>query len=160
MNAKVQPIPEGYHSITPYLIIQGAAEAIEFYKKAFGAREILRVPMPDNRIGHAELQIGDSKIMLADEFPDMGIRSPKAWGGTPLTLMLYVEDVDAQAKQTVAAGAKVVREVQDQFYGDRSGHFQDPFGHEWTLWTHKEDLTPEEIAKRMKDPKFMADSKC
>jgi PhnB protein len=147
--AKVKPIPDGYHTATPYLIIQGAAEALDFYKKAFSATEIMRMADPKtNHIGHAEIKIGDSPIMLADEHPDMGFRSPKSLGGTPVSLMLYVEDVDAVAKQATAAGAKEIRPVQDQFYGDRSGTFEDPFGHVWTISTHKEDLTPEEIGKR------------
>ncbi len=123
-NAK--PIPEGYHTATPYLIIKDAAQAIEFYKKAFGATEVMRFAQPDGKIGHAEIQIGDSHIMLADEFPEMGARSPQSLGGSPVSILLYVEDVDAQAKLAVAAGAKVVRPVKDQFYGDRSGSFEDP----------------------------------
>jgi PhnB protein len=147
--AQVKAKPEGYHTATPYLIIKGAAEALDFYKKAFSASELFRMADPkSNHIGHAEIKIGDSPIMLADEYPDMGFRSPKTLGGTPVSLMLYVEDVDAAAKQALAAGAKVIRPVQDQFYGDRSGTFEDPFGHVWTLATHKEDLTPEEIGKR------------
>jgi PhnB protein len=147
--AKVKPIPDGYHTATPYLIIQGAAKALDFYKKAFSATETVRMADPKtNHIGHAEIKIGDSPIMLADEQPDMGFRSPKSLGGTPVSLMLYVEDVDAVAKQATAAGAKEIRPVQDQFYGDRSGTFEDPFGHVWTIATHKEDLTPEEIGKR------------
>ena len=147
--AKVKPIPDGYHTATPYLIINGAAEALDFYKKAFSASEIMRMADPKtNRVAHAEIKIGDSPIMLADEVPEMGFRGPKSIGGTPVSIMLYVEDVDALAKQAVAAGAKEVRPVQDQFYGDRSGTFEDPFGHVWTIATHKEDLAPEEIDKR------------
>ncbi len=147
--AQVKPIPDGYHTATPYLIIKGAAEALEFYKKAFSATETMRMADPKtNHIGHAEIKIGDSPIMMADENPDMGFRSPKSIGGTPVSIMLYVEDVDAVAKQALAAGAKEVRPVEDQFYGDRSGTFEDPFGHVWTIATHKEDLTPEEIGKR------------
>jgi PhnB protein len=123
---------------------------LDFYKNAFGATELFRMPLPDGRIGHAEIKIGDSPIMLADEAPEMQFKGPKAYGGTPVSIMLYVEDVDTVAKQAVAAGAKVLREVQDQFYGDRSGSFEDPFGHIWTIGTHKEDLSPEEIEKRMK----------
>jgi PhnB protein len=145
---KAKPIPEGYHTATPYLIIKDAAQAIEFYKKAFGATEVVRFPQPDGRIGHAEIKIGDSHIMLADEFPEMGARSPQSIGGTPVSILLYVEDVDAQAKLAVAAGAKVVRPVKDQFYGDRSGSFEDPFGHEWHIATHVEDVAPEEMHKR------------
>src|ERR1700722_7112047 len=127
----VKPIPEGYHSVTPYLILNGAASAIEFYKKAFGATELLRFPGPDGKIGHAEIKIGDSRIMLADENPAMLARSPKSCGGTPAFIMLYVNDVDKTASQAVAAGAKELRPVKDQFYGDRSGTFEDPFGHLW-----------------------------
>jgi PhnB protein len=148
MAGNVKPIPEGYHSVTPYLIIDGAAKAIEFYKKVFRATEKLRMPMPDGRIGHAEIVVGDSVIMLADEHPERGYRSPKARGGTSVGLMLYVEDVDAVASRFVEAGGKVLNEVKDQFYGDRSGNFEDPFGHQWTVGTHKEDLTAEEVARR------------
>jgi PhnB protein len=148
MPAKVKPIPDGHHAVTPYLSIKGAANAIEFYKKAFGAREVMRMAQPDGRLGHAELQIGDSRIMLADEFPDMNFRSPHSIGGTPVHLHLYVEDVDAVVTQAVAAGAKVLRPVQDQFYGDRSGSLADPHGHVWHVATHKEDLSMEEIEKR------------
>jgi PhnB protein len=145
-------IPEGYHSITPYLIIKGAAQAIEFYKKAFGA--VIAVEpffAEEGKIGHAELKIGNSHIMLADEFPDMGARSPKTVGGSPMSLMLYVENVDAQFKIAIEAGAKVVRPIQDQFYGDRSGQLEDPFGYVWNLATHKETLSTEEIRKRAAD---------
>jgi PhnB protein len=149
--AKVKAIPEGYHSVTPYLIVKGAAEAIEFYKAALGATELFRMQSPGGQIGHAEIKIGDSQIMLADEHPDMGYVGPQTLGGSPVSLMVYVEDVDAVAARTRAAGAKVLREVQDQFYGDRSGTFQDPFGHVWTISTHKEDLTPEEMDRRAKE---------
>ena len=145
----VKPIPDGYHSITPYMYVKGAGAAIEFYKKAFGATERMRMPMPDGRVGHAEIQIGDSCIMIADEFPDMGVKGPEAYGGSPMSLALYVEDVDALFGQALAAGAKVVRPIKDQFYGDRSGTLTDPFGHTWTLATHKEDVTPEECHRRM-----------
>jgi PhnB protein len=148
MAAKVKAIPDGYHAITPYLSIEGAADAIEFYKRAFGAKERMRMAQPDGRIGHAELQFGDSCVMLADEFPDMDFRSPHSIGGTPVTLHLYVEDVDAVVNHAVAAGAKVLRPVQDQFYGDRSGTLADPYGHVWHVSTHKEDLSPAEIGKR------------
>ncbi len=147
----VKPIPDGYHAVTPYLIVKGAAQAIEFYKKAFGAVEIMRFPGPDGRVGHAEIQLGDSRVMLADEHPQMGAVSPQTVGGTPVGLCLYVKDVDAVAQQAVAAGAKVERPVQDQFYGDRSGTFADPFGHKWTVATHKEDVTPEEMQRRMQE---------
>ena len=143
-----RPIPEGYHTITPYLIVTGAASAIEFYKHAFGAKEVMRIPHPDGRIGHAELQLGDSRIMLADEFPEMGARSPMSLGGTPVSILLYVEDVDAVATRALAAGAKMLRPVKDQFYGDRTGTLNDPFGHQWTIATHKEDVSADEIRKR------------
>ncbi len=146
---KVKAIPKGYHTATPYLIIKGAAEAIEFYKKAFGAKEMVRMPGPGGSVMHAEIMIGDSPIMLADENPDMGTRGPKALGGTPVSMCLYVKDVDSLAAQAVAAGAIVERPVTDQFYGDRSGTFGDPFGHVWTIATHKEDVSPAEMHKRM-----------
>ena len=144
----VKAIPEGRHAVTPYLIIKGAANAIEFYKKAFGASELMRMPDPAGRIMHAEIKIGDSRVMMADEIPEMGFRGPQSLGGTPVSLLVYVNDVDAQAAKATAAGAKVTRPVQDQFYGDRSGTLTDPFGHVWTLATHKEDLSPQEIQKR------------
>ena len=146
--SQVKPIPEGYHSMTPYLCVKGAADAIEFYKKAFGAKELLRMPAPGGKVGHAEIQIGDSRVMLADEFPEMGFVSPQSVGGTPVMMHLYVEDVDATVPKAVAAGAKVTREVADQFYGDRGGQVEDPFGHKWYVATHKEDLSPEEINRR------------
>ena len=144
----VKPKPDGYHTATPYLIVQGAAKAIEFYQQAFGATELLRLDGPDGKIMHAEIKIGDSPIMLADEFPEMGIRSPQALGGTPVSLMLYVEGVDAMVAQAVAAGATIQKPVQDQFYGDRSGTLVDPFGHVWAIATHTEDLSPDEISTR------------
>lgn len=144
----VQPIPDGYHTVTPYLIIQGAARAIEFYKKAFGATEVLRLEGPGGSIGHAEIQIDDSRIMLADEHPQMGHRGPQALGGTPVSFMIYVKNVDARFAKAVAAGAKVTRPVVDQFYGDRSGTLTDPFGHVWTIGTHTEDVPPDEINRR------------
>lgn len=145
----VKAIPEGYHSVTPYLIIKGAANAIDFYKRVLGAKELMRMPAPDGRIGHAELTIGDSHIMLADEYPEMGHRSPQTIGGTGVSLMVYLEDVDKIFKQALAQGAKEVQPVKDQFYGDRSGTFQDPFGHVWTVSTHVEDVPPEEMNRRM-----------
>ncbi len=148
MTSRVKPIPEGYHTATPYLIIKGAARAIEFYKKAFGATELMRMAQPDGRIGHAEIRIGNSPIMLADEVPEMGHRSPQSLGGSPVSILLYVEDVDALFNQAVSAGAKVERPVQDQFYGDRTGGVTDPFGHVWCIATHKEDVSPEEMRKR------------
>jgi PhnB protein len=146
---KVKAIPKGYHTATPYLVMKGAADAIEFYKKAFGAVEMFRMPGPGGSIMHAEIKIGDSPIMMADEVPQMGYRGPHALGGTPVSIMLYVKDVDALAAQAVAAGATVQRPVIDQFYGDRSGTFGDPFGHVWTIATHVEDVQHEEMQKRM-----------
>ena len=146
----VKPIPEGYHSVTPYLIIKGAAEAIEFYQKAFGAVELFRFPSPDGKIGHAEIKIGDSPIMLADEYPDMGYKGPQTIGGSPVSLMIYVEDVDKIFNQAVAAGATVKEALQDKFYGDRLGTLVDPFGHVWHVSTHKEDVSMEEMERRAK----------
>jgi len=151
----VRPIPEGYHSITPYLVISGAAKAIDWYKQAFGAQQTLRMEDPTTgKIGHAELKIGDSYIMLADEYPDMGYRSPKTLGGAGISLLLYVllyvKDVDGTVKQAVDAGAKLERPLQDQFYGDRTGTIQDPFGHVWTIATHIEDVSAEEMLERSK----------
>ncbi len=144
----VKPIPDGYHAITPYLIIQGAAKALDFYKKAFGAIEVMRMDGGNGQIMHAEIRIGDSMVMLADEFPDMGYKGPQAYGGTPVSLMIYVQDVDARFNQAVAAGAKVIKPLQDQFYGDRSGTVTDPFGHMWTIASHKEDVPPDEMNRR------------
>lgn len=149
MTNKVKAIPEGYHTLTPYMIIKHAADAIEFYKKAFGAIEIFRMPKQDGKIAHAEIKIGDSMIMLADEFPEMDALSPQSLGGASVSMCLYVENVDAKFEQAVAAGAKVIRPLQNQFYGDRSGMLEDPFGYKWNISTHVEDLTPEEIQKRM-----------
>ena len=146
MSAK--PIPEGYHSVTPYLIVDGAADALDFYAKAFGAKEIFRMPMGD-RIGHAEILIGDSHIMLADEYADMGHLGPKSRGGPTSSLMIYLEDVDAAFARAIEAGATEDRPVLDQFYGDRSGTLSDPFGHQWTLATHVEDVPEEEMQRRM-----------
>ena len=145
----VKPIPEGYHSVTPYLIIKGAGRAIDFYKKVFGATEIMRMAGPGGSVAHAEIQIGDSRIMLADEQQQGPYRSPDAFGGTPVSLMLYVPDVDKTFKQAIAAGAKETRAVQDQFYGDRSGNLVDPFGHVWNISTHVEDVSEQEMQKRM-----------
>ena len=139
---------DGYHSVTPYLIVDDAAAAIDFYKAAFGAKEVMRMPMGD-KIGHADLLIGDSHIMLADEFPDMDKLGPNKRGGGTCSLMIYVENSDAAFDQAVAAGATAVRPVEDQFFGDRSGWVKDPFGHEWTLSTHIEDVSPEELNRRM-----------
>ena len=145
---KTNYIPAGYHTLTPYLVVNGAARALEFYKQAFGATEVARMPGPGGKIMHAEIKIGDSHLMLADEFPEMDARSPQTIGGTPVGLMLYFEDADAVFARAVSAGAKVLRPVQDQFYGDRSGTVADPFEHKWTISTHKEDLSMEEIQKR------------
>lgn len=144
----VKPIPDGYHSVTPYLAIKGAAKALDFYKQALGAIELFRVDGPGGTIGHAEIKIGDSIIMLADEFPQMGFRGPESLGGSPVGLMIYVADVDTQFAQALAAGGTVIKPLQNQFYGDRSGTFKDPFGHMWTISTHVEDVPPEEVARR------------
>ena len=148
MASSARAIPEGYRSVTPYLIVQGAARAIDFYKAAFDAKERMRVNQADGRIGHAEITVGDSMIMLADEFPEHGIRGPRSLGGSPVTIHLYVEDVDATVARAVAAGAQITRAVQDQFYGDRSGSVTDPFGHVWSVSTHQEDVSTEEIERR------------
>ena len=145
----VNPVPDGYHSVTPHLIARNASAAIDFYKRAFGATEVMRFADPSGRIGHAEVSIGESRVMLADEYPEMGFRSPESLGGSGVSLLLYVKDVDAIFAQAIAAGAKTMRSVQDQFYGDRTGTLIDPFGHVWTIATHKEDVPPEEIAKRL-----------
>jgi PhnB protein len=146
--SNVKPIPDGYHTATPYLICKGAAKALDFYAKALGAEEIMRFDM-GGQIGHAEIRIGDSMIMLADEHPDMGYKSPQSYGGTPVSLVLYVEDADALVQRAIGAGAKELRPVQDQFYGDRSGTVADPFGHVWTISTHKEDVPAEEMKRRL-----------
>jgi PhnB protein len=153
MANKPKPIPEGYHTVTPYLYIKGAAAAIDFYKKAFGAIELYRFPAPDGKIGHAEIKIGDSPIMLADENVDMGAISPQTIGGTPFGIMLYVEDVDAVFNRAVGAGAEQIRPVADQFYGDRTGGLKDPFGFQWWIATHIEDVPPEEMEERAKAAK-------
>jgi PhnB protein len=148
--ANVNPVPEGYHTTTPYLYIRGAADAIAFYKKAFGAVEMMP-PMtgPDGKIGHAEIKIGDSPIMLADESPDMGAKSPKTLGGTPVGILLYLADCDAVTKRAVDAGATIEREPSDQFYGDRASTVMDPFGFQWHIHTHIEDVAPDEMERRM-----------
>jgi PhnB protein len=146
----VRPIPEGYHTVTPYLIVDGAAKAIDFYTRAFGAKEVLRLPMGD-RIGHAEVRIGDSHVMLADPFPERDVHAPGKFGGSPVSLMLYVEDVDAVWKRALAAGGVETRPLRTEFYGDRTGTLKDPFGHAWTLSMHVEDVSPEEMERRMKD---------
>ena len=148
MAATVKPIPAGYEQAIPYLSVKGAAGAIEFYQRAFGASETLRLAMPDGRVGHAEIRIGPAVLMLADEFPEMGFRSPRTLGGSPVTIHLYVEDVDALAARAAAAGATVRRPVEDQFYGDRTVKLEDPFGHIWAFATHTEDVSPEELRRR------------
>ena|SRR6185436_9098210 len=147
----VKSIPEGYHTVTPYLVVKNAAEAIEFYKRAFGASELLRMDGPDGTVGHAEIRIGDSPVMLADEYPDMGFRSPQSLGGAAVSLVVYVENVDEVFQRAVAAGAKELRPVKDQFYGDRSGTVEDPFGHVWTVSTHMEDVSHEEMRRRAEE---------
>ncbi|MFE7586487.1 VOC family protein [Streptomyces gardneri] len=147
----VQPIPEGYPRITPYLCVDGAAAAIDFYVSVLGAVERMRMPAPGGIIGHAELTLGNSVIMLADEFPGIDFRSPKSVGGTPITLHLYVEDVDAVFAKALARGAKELSPVKDEFYGDRTGQLEDPFGHRWNLATHVEDVPEEEMEKRAKE---------
>ena len=147
--ADVKPIPDGYPRVSPYLCVDGAADAIKFYEKVLGAKERMHMPGPGGTIGHAEIELGDSVIMLSDEAPDMGARSPKAIGGTPVMISIYLEDVDAVFDAAIAAGATSLREPSDQFYGDRSGQFEDPFGHRWNISTHIEDVAPEEMEKRM-----------
>ncbi len=144
-----KPIPDGYHTVTPYLVVKGATRALDFYKKAFNATELYRMEGPGGTVGHAELQIGNSRIMISDEFPQMGAKSPETLGGSPVGLCIYVENVDALFKQAIAAGGKEERPVKDQFYGDRSGTLRDPFGHQWTLATHIEDVPPAEMKRRM-----------
>jgi PhnB protein len=147
--ADVNPIPDSYPQVMPYLCVDGAADAIEFYTKVLGAKERMRMPGPDGKLGHAEIQIGQGVVMLADESPEMSFRSPKTIGGTPVTIHAYVEDADAVFDAAVAAGAKGLRPVENQFYGDRSGQFEDPFGHRWNVATHVEDVSPDEMEKRV-----------
>jgi PhnB protein len=148
MAKKIKPIPDQYRGATPYLSVSQAERAIDFYKQAFGAREVMRVPMPGGKIGHAEIRIGDAPIMLADEVPEMNCRSPRSLGGTPVNILVYVPNVDALVRQAEAAGAKVMRPPADQFYGDRMAVLEDPFGHSWSFATHIEDVAPEEMQKR------------
>lgn len=151
MPAQVKPIPQGYHSVTPYLSLSDAARAIDFYKRAFGAQEVMRMDAPGGKIGHAEIKIGDSMIMLADEMPGSGCRSPQSLGGTTAGVFLYVENVDAVFNQAVSAGAQVDTPLADMFWGDRYGRLKDPFGHSWSVATHKEDVAPAEMSKRMQE---------
>jgi PhnB protein len=146
-----KPIPEGHHTVTPYLVFDNAASAIEFYKVAFGAKELMRMEAPGGKIGHAEMEIGDSIVMLSDSFPQSTTKSPSEVGGTTAGVFLYVDDVDAVAQRAIDAGATVTMEVADQFWGDRFGSFTDPFGHSWSIATHVEDVSPEEIAERAKE---------
>ncbi len=147
----VQPIPDGYRSITPYLVIRGAADAIEFYETAFGATELMRLDGPEGKVMHAEMKIGDSAIMMADEFPEMDIVSPSTLGNSPVGILLYVEDADTVFQRAIDAGATEKKPLVDQFYGDRSGAVVDPFGHLWTVATHIEDLSPEELNRRFEE---------
>jgi PhnB protein len=148
MAAKVKSIPDEYRGATPYLCVKGAATAIDFYKNAFGAREVMRIAMDEGKIGHAELRVGDAPFMLADEFPEMNFRSPQSIGGTPVNVLIYVDDVDALVKRAESAGAKVLRQPADQFYGDRMATLEDPYGHSWSFATHIEDVSPDEMRKR------------
>jgi PhnB protein len=153
----VKKIPDGHNSVSPYLIVAGAERALDFYKRAFGATELFRHKAPDGKVGHAEVRIGDTVIMIADEFPDHEAHAPKKFGGSPVSLHMYVEDVDAVAAKAIAAGATVKRPVADQFYGDRLGTLEDPFGHTWHVSTHIEDVPPDELDRRAK--KAMAEMK-
>jgi PhnB protein len=148
MTTKVKPIPDDYRAATPYLCVKGAARALDFYRQAFGATEVMRMQQPDGTIGHAEIRIGAAPIMLADEVAAMDFRSPQTLGGSPVNIMVYVEDVDALMRQAQAAGAQVMRPAADQFYGDRLGVLKDPFGHSWSFATHIEDVSPEEMQRR------------
>jgi PhnB protein len=150
MASRIKEIPEGFHTVTPYLIVTDSARAIDFYKRAFGAEELFRVDGPDGRVGHAELKIGNSIIMLSDEMPQGCCRSPQSLGGTAVDIFLYVKDVDQVFNRAVAAGAKITMPLSDMFWGDRYGQVTDPFGHSWSLATHKEDVHPEELRKRAK----------
>jgi PhnB protein len=152
MSTKVSAVPAGYHNVTPYISVKGAAKALDFYQRAFGAEVLVRMDMPDGRVGHAEITIGDSHVMLADEMPEMGdavAKSPRTLGGTTCGLMIYMDDVDARFKRAIDAGGTVKRPLKNQFYGDRTGTLEDPFGHIWTIGSHVEDVSPEEMKKRM-----------
>jgi PhnB protein len=146
--ANVKPVPEGYPRVTPYLYVDDAQGAIDFYGEVFGAKERMRMPAPEGKIGHAELQIGDSVVMLADEFPEMGVRSARSVGGTPVTISVYVEDVDDVWGRAMRGGATEIRGLRDEFYGDRTGQFEDPFGHRWSVASHVEDVPPDEMERR------------
>ena len=149
MKSQIKPVPDGFHTLTPHLVVKGASQAIEFYKRAFGAEEIKRLPGPDGKsLIHAELKIGNSRLLLVDEFPEMDCRGPKSVGGSPVSIHMFVDDADAAFDKALAAGAEVRMPLADQFWGDRYGVLTDPFGHIWSIATHKEDLTPQEIGKR------------
>lgn len=149
MKNQIKAVPDGFHTLTPHLVVKGASQAIEFYKRAFGAEEIRRLPGPDGKsLIHAELKIGNSRLLLVDEFPEMDCRGPQSVGGSPVSIHMFVEDVDAAFDKALAAGAEVRMPLDDQFWGDRYGVLTDPFGHIWSIATHKEDLTPQEIGKR------------
>ena len=150
MPGTLKAVPEGNRTVAPYLAIKDAARALDFYAKAFGATETYRLTLPDGRVGHAEIRLGDSLLMLSDEFPEFGGKAPQTLGGSPVSIHLYVEDVDAFVARAVAAGARAVKPVMDQFYGDRSGQLEDPFGHLWWVATHKEDVPPSEMDKRVR----------
>ena len=149
MKSQIKPVPDGFHTLTPHLVVKGASQAIEFYKRAFGAEEIKRLPGPDGKsLIHAELKIGNSRLLLVDEFPEMDCRGPRSVGGSPVSIHMFVDDADAAFDKALAAGAEVRTPLADQFWGDRYGVLTDPFGHIWSIATHKEDLTPQEIGKR------------
>jgi PhnB protein len=150
MPTSVKPIPDGHRTVAPYLAIKNAAAALEFYEQGFGAVETYKLIVPDGRVGHAEIRLGDSLIMLSDELPELGGKAPEALGGSPVSIHLYVEDVDAFVKRAVAAGARELKPVANQFYGDRSGQLQDPFGHLWWVATHKEDVASDEMQRRVR----------
>ena len=156
----VRPIPEGYHTLTPYLVVRAAEAAIEFYKNAFGATELYRLDMPDGKVGHAEMQLGNSRFMLSDEMPQMGYSSPQTLGGTPFTLLVYSEDVDAAVEEAVSAGAEVLRPLQNQPWGDRTATLKDPYGHQWMMATHVEDVSNQELERRMKEMMATAGGEC
>jgi PhnB protein len=151
MTKQVKPVPEGYHSVTPYLVVHDAARALDFYQRVFGAKEVMRMNNPQGRVGHAEIKIGDSLIMLAEETPNSGVRSPQSLNGSTVSIFVYFEDVDSVFNKALAAGAKEVQRLADMFWGDRYGRLTDPFGHSWSLATHIEDVTPEEMGRRAQE---------